>query len=125
MDGKLSPERIARVIAQYGPDIVALQELDVCRARTGGTHQARLIAKALRMAFHFHPVIRMEEGLYGNAILTPLPMKLLKAQRLPGLPHRPRLEPRGALWAAIDATVGRFSFLLPTWDCGLENAVAR
>src|SRR5690606_25634562 len=31
MDGKLDPERIARVIARARPDVVALQELDVGR----------------------------------------------------------------------------------------------
>ena len=35
MDGKLDAERIARVIARARPDVVALQELDVGRARTG------------------------------------------------------------------------------------------
>ena len=34
-DGKCSPERIARIIAEQNPDIVALQELDVRRSRTG------------------------------------------------------------------------------------------
>ena len=41
MDGKLSPARIARVIAQCNPDVVALQELDVRRARTPSTRPRR------------------------------------------------------------------------------------
>ena len=102
MDGKPSPERIARVIAQYAPDIVALQELDVGRSRTNGVDQARLIAESLEMEFHFHPTIRMKKGLYGNAILTHFPMRLVRADKLPGLPNMPHLEPRGALWAAVD-----------------------
>ena len=32
MDGCISTERIARVIARYDPDIIALQELDVGRS---------------------------------------------------------------------------------------------
>jgi len=111
MDGKAAPHRIARVIAQYGPDIVALQELDVGKARTGGVDQAGVIAEDLQMEFHFHPVIRMEKGLYGNAILTRFPMKLVKAQRLPGLPNRPHLEPRGALWASIDVPGGQVQLI--------------
>lgn len=102
MDGKLSPERIARVIARYAPDIVALQELDVGRARTEGMDQAHLIARCLEMDFHFHPALHLEEERYGDAILTHLPMRLVKAGALPGLPGKPYLEPRGALWAAID-----------------------
>lgn len=102
MDGKLAPERIARVIARYAPDIVALQELDVGRARTEGMDQAHLIARYLEMDFHFHPALHVEEERYGDAILTHLPMRLVKAGALPGLPGKPFLEPRGALWAAID-----------------------
>lgn len=102
MDGKLAPERIARVIARYAPDIVALQELDVGRARTEGMDQAHLIARHLEMDFHFHPALHLAEERYGDAILTHLPMRLVKAGALPGLPGKPWLEPRGALWVAID-----------------------
>lgn len=102
MDGQVSPERIARLIARHAPDVVALQELDVSRLRTGGIDQAHQIAQLLEMDFHFHPTLRLEEELYGDAILTHLPMRLVKAGGLPGLRDRPDLEPRGALWVAID-----------------------
>ncbi len=102
MDGKLSPKRIARLIALHDPDIVCLQELDVGRARTGGVDQALRIAEYLEMDFHFHPSIHMEEERYGDAILTHLPVRLVKAGKLPGLPHKPGLEPRGAVWIAVD-----------------------
>jgi endonuclease/exonuclease/phosphatase family metal-dependent hydrolase len=54
MDGRLSPRRIARVISQYEPEVIALQELDVGRARSGGHDQAMLIADNLNMDRHFH-----------------------------------------------------------------------
>jgi len=102
MDGKLDPERIARVIARARPDVVALQELDVGRERTGSKDQAELIAHYLEMEFHFHPALHLEEERYGDAILTHLPMRVVKADALPGLEGRPRLEPRGALWVAVE-----------------------
>ncbi len=102
MDGKLDAERIARVIARANPDVVALQELDVGRARTEGIDQAQLIARYLEMEFHFHPSLHLEEEHYGDAILTHLPLRLIKAGPLPGLADKPQLEPRGALWVAID-----------------------
>lgn len=102
MDGKLDAERIARVIARAKPDVVALQELDVGRARTQGMDQAHLIARYLEMEFHFHPSLHLEEERYGDAILTHLPQRLVKAGALPGLADKPQLEPRGALWVAID-----------------------
>lgn len=102
MDGKIDPERIARVIARARPDVVALQELDVGRERTFGLDQAQLIARHLEMEFHFHPAMHMEEERYGDAILTHLPQRLVKTGLLPGLPDMPSLEPRGALWVAIE-----------------------
>jgi endonuclease/exonuclease/phosphatase family metal-dependent hydrolase len=101
MDGRLLPDRIAKVIAQYDPDIVALQELDAGRLRTGEIDQAHTIAHALEMDFHFHPAIQLEEEQYGDAILTRFPMKLIRAKGLPGIQGNPLLEPRGALWVSI------------------------
>jgi endonuclease/exonuclease/phosphatase family metal-dependent hydrolase len=100
-DGRLSPERIADVIAAYEPDVVALQELDVGRLRSGGVDQAHAIARALGMHVHFHASLRVLEEQYGNAILTHRPSQLVKAEALPGWARRPSLEPRGALWASV------------------------
>ena len=101
-DGRLSPGRIADVIAAYEPDVVALQELDVRRARTGGIDQAHAIAQALGMQMHFHASLRVMEEEYGNAILTHRPSELIKAGPLPGGTGRLAPEPRGALWASIN-----------------------
>ncbi|WP_240224766.1 endonuclease/exonuclease/phosphatase family protein [Rheinheimera hassiensis] len=102
LDGKVDIERVARVIAQANPDVVALQELDVGRDRSLGLDQAQLIARYLQMEFHFHPAMHMEEERYGDAILTRLPLRLIKAGPLPGLADKPKLEPRGAIWAAVE-----------------------
>jgi endonuclease/exonuclease/phosphatase family metal-dependent hydrolase len=99
-DGRAEPHRIAEVIASCEPHIVALQELDVGRVRTGSIDQAHAIAHLLGMSFHFHPALQVEEELYGDAILTTLPMRLVKAGPLPGSVG---FEPRGALWAVVDA----------------------
>src|SRR5271156_6618742 len=101
-DRRLDVGRVAEVIAAQSPDIVALQELDVGRARTGGVDQAHRLARRLDMAFHFNAALRVEEELYGDAILTSLPQRLIKAGPLPGYRRIPRLEPRGALWIGVD-----------------------
>lgn len=104
-DRALSPERIAQVIAESGADIVALQELDVGRLRSGGIDQARVIAERLGFrASHFHPALRIEAEQYGDAILTRGPSRLVKFGFLPGVPNLWPAEPRGALWieAVID-----------------------
>jgi endonuclease/exonuclease/phosphatase family metal-dependent hydrolase/glycosyltransferase involved in cell wall biosynthesis len=101
MDGKISVERIARVIGRHEPDIVALQELDLQRPRTKGIDQPHRIAKQLEMLYHFHPLIRVAEEQYGTAILSRYPMELIRAGRLPSLFKNPRWEARGVIWTAI------------------------
>jgi endonuclease/exonuclease/phosphatase family metal-dependent hydrolase len=106
MDGKLDVERTARVIAQARPDVVALQELDVGRVRTGLVDQAHAIAELVGMRFHFHPAFRVEEESYGDAILSIAPMRLVRAGPLPGSRAVRGLEPRGALWVKIELDGG-------------------
>ncbi|MGJ7038827.1 endonuclease/exonuclease/phosphatase family metal-dependent hydrolase [Shinella sp. BE166] len=95
-DRRLDPGRIAEVIAECEADIVALQEVDVARARSGGVDQAQTIANHVRMVSHFHPALHLEEERYGDALLTALPTRLVKAAGLPS-----RGEPRGALWVEV------------------------
>lgn len=102
VDRRLDVARIAGVLADHEPDIVCLQELDVGRARTGGVDQAQEIAERLAMSLRFHPAMRVESELYGDAILTHRPERLVKADALPTIRGVPGLEPRGALWSAID-----------------------
>lgn len=110
-DGRLSPTRIAAAIAEHEPDVVALQELDVGRARTNYANQAALIAEALGMGWFFHPAYQNGDEHYGDALLSRYPMRLFRAAALPTLPDRPRLERRGALWADIEWPGGTAHFL--------------
>lgn len=88
--------RIADVIASAEPDVIALQELDVGRMRTGSVDQAHMIAQHLRVLAHFHPALHVDEEKYGDAILTALPSRVVKADQLPSMG-----EPRGAIWVEI------------------------
>ena len=101
LDGVLSPSRTAEVIASVEPDIVALQELDVGRSRSGNVDQAQLIADELEMNVHFHPAMRVLEELYGDAVLTDLPVRLVRADALPLRRRSLFSEPRGAIWVAV------------------------
>jgi endonuclease/exonuclease/phosphatase family metal-dependent hydrolase len=94
--GRADPLRIADVIASAEPDVIALQELDVGRIRTGSVDQAHLIARHLRVLAHFHPALHVDEEKYGDAILTALPSRVVKADQLPSTG-----EPRGAIWVEI------------------------
>jgi endonuclease/exonuclease/phosphatase family metal-dependent hydrolase len=118
-----SPQRIAEVIAAASPDIVALQEVDVRRPRSDGLDQAELIARELGMNFHFSPALRVLEEEYGDAILTALPMRLVKAAALPGIRFPVKLEPRGALWTEI--RIGRSVVQMMTTHLGLVRRERR
>ena len=101
-DRRLDVARVAAVLAALDPDIVALQELDVGRKRTGHVDQAHEIARRLDMTSHFHPALQVEEERYGDAILTHFPERLVKAAALPGYDPIRALEPRGALWVEVE-----------------------
>jgi endonuclease/exonuclease/phosphatase family metal-dependent hydrolase len=101
LDGHLSPDRIARVIARYKPDIVALQELDMHKIRTDKVDQPYLIAESLQMHYHFHPSISIKEEKYGNAILSRFPIESVRVGKLPNV-NRFNAEDRGAIWTRVN-----------------------
>ena len=105
VDRRLDVGRIAAVIAQNRPDIVALQELDVGRARSGRVDQAHEIAGRLGMRVQFNCAFRVEEEQYGDAILTPCPIGWSEAVPCP--PCRERAlsggAPCGWLWRSLQA----------------------
>ena len=98
-DGKVSPERIAEVIAAHNPDILALQEID----SRDNVHQAKVIADLLSMNFYYHSSVMLKTGLHGNAIMSRFDLKLIKRGSLPNLARTPFLEKRGIIWAEINA----------------------
>jgi len=100
-NSRACPSKTAGVIASYNPDIIALQELDMGLFRSGLMDQAAVIAEQLKMNYHFHPSIKVEQGEYGNAILSKYPLRLIKADELPTLHDKKDLEKRGAIWAEI------------------------
>ena len=101
-DGVTSPERIADVIAASDPDVVAVQEVDVERQRTGGIHQPEAIAQRLGMRALFCCTLLHGLERYGHAILSRHPVELVAEGHLP-TGHSPtrRMEPRAALWAEV------------------------
>lgn len=97
-DDRIDLERIASVIASFEPDVVALQEVDVHRTRSGGIDQAAELAQRLGLTATFAPAI-VEDGdsRYGNATLTRLPVLSTYQLALPHRGHNRRSEPRCAL----------------------------
>ena len=102
IDGKARPERVARVINHFDPDIVAVQEIDAHRQRSGRHDQAEVIADHLRMSHVFHAMIEEEKERYGIAIFARHPFEIIKSARFSRTARRPFREARGAIWVRAD-----------------------
>ena len=101
MDGRISPRRIARVIAQQSPDLVALQELDHGRLRSRGENQASAIAQILGYHVTFLATVTRGAERYGHAVLSRWPIRTVKVAELPTRSFSIWPEPRGALWSRV------------------------
>lgn len=116
-DRRLDVERIARVIAAEDVDVVALQELDVERPRSGGRDQPRVLADQLGMHLAFFSARDCDGGRYGNAVLSRYPIETVRGACLPRVDDA--LEPRALQWVRIDAH-GRSLHVLNT-HLGLDR----
>lgn len=74
MDGKIDLERIAAVIAEARPDLVALQEVDLGCARSGHQDIAKELGGRLGMDHRFGKFMDFEGGEYGLAVLSRFPV---------------------------------------------------
>jgi endonuclease/exonuclease/phosphatase family metal-dependent hydrolase len=74
VDRVLDLGRIARVIQEVGPDLVALQEVDRRAARTGSVDQPAELARLTGLDVVFGPNIPLQGGDYGNAVLSRWPI---------------------------------------------------
>ena len=102
MDGRISPSRIARIIGEFHPDLVALQELDLGRVRSERHDQPNLIAAALGMHVQFCPTIIDRNEQYGHALLSRWPMEIVRTAIFARNSLRRQVEPRGALWVRLE-----------------------
>jgi len=101
-DRKTLPERAMNVIAASGANIVALQEVRAGRIRMGWQNRAEAVARSLGMTLHFQPTIRVFGEQFGLAIMTSLPSRRIKGERLPSLMHDGGLSKRSALWISVE-----------------------
>ncbi len=120
VDGRVSPRRIARVIAQQSPDLIALQELDCGRVRSRGEDQVKLIADSLGCHAVFCPTVIRGEEQYGHAVLSHFPLEAVKTAQLPYSERGVWPEDRAALWTRV--LVGDLPVNVVTTHLGLGSA---
>jgi endonuclease/exonuclease/phosphatase family metal-dependent hydrolase len=113
MDGRYDVPRIAEVITTLAPDLVALQECDVGVRRSGRVNEVVELGRLTGLAARFGPTQHFEGGLFGNAVLSRLPIRDVRIDPLPYTEATADLVtyPRGAIAVTValaDGTPLRF-----------------
>jgi endonuclease/exonuclease/phosphatase family metal-dependent hydrolase len=109
MDKEFDYQRLAKVIRDLAPDLVALQEVDVGTERTAGVDQVALLGKLCRMHYAFGQAMPYQGGLYGEAILSRFPIERVLVHPLP---YQFEQEPRAALEVRVrPASIGPITFV--------------
>jgi endonuclease/exonuclease/phosphatase family metal-dependent hydrolase len=83
LDELLDLERIAALIRDVDPDLVALQEVDSVTGRTGGVDQAAELGRLTGLSAAFGSFMPYDGGAYGMAILSRWPVGEATNIRLP------------------------------------------
>ena len=96
MDELLDLERIAALIRQVDPDLVALQEIDSVTERTNAVDQAAELGRLIGLESVFGRFMPFQGGAYGMALLSRWPIVESNNLRLPD-----GEEPRTALSAKV------------------------
>ncbi|MCZ7683387.1 MAG: endonuclease/exonuclease/phosphatase family protein [Sandaracinaceae bacterium] len=98
LDRQVSLERVLRVLTPLEPDVVALQELDVRRARSRHVDQPAWLADRLAMRVVFAQTC----AGYGHALFCR--GRISRHREVP-LPHGRASEPRAVIDATLDTGV--------------------
>ena len=120
MDEQFDYERLAKVINDLSPDLVALQEVDHGTERASGVDQTALPGKLCKMHCAFGQAMPYQGGRYGEAILSRFP---IVATAVHPLPHWGDREPRAALEVWIEPEgIGPLRFV-GTHLCHLDEEI--
>jgi endonuclease/exonuclease/phosphatase family metal-dependent hydrolase len=93
-------DKVAEVIRAAGPDIVALQEVDVGSVRAGGANQPERLAALTGLVHHAHfRTTTLWGGDYGVGLLSRFPVLSLEQHPLPVAKGA---EPRTVAHAVLD-----------------------
>ncbi|MEX1268099.1 MAG: endonuclease/exonuclease/phosphatase family protein [Balneolaceae bacterium] len=113
MDDEINIERIAALIKEKKPHLIALNEVDIGVARSGNIDIMKLLAQKLDMKPVFGKNIDHQGGEYGNGILTSLPLIAFKNLHLKKSEEG---EQRGLLQAEVDYEGTRIIFMTTHLD---------
>lgn len=101
--GDFDLDKIARVIKENNPDLVALQEVDFKTQRAKNYDLATELGWRTKMTSLFGRAMNFDGGAYGEGVLTKMPV--IASRNIP-LPHSPGNEPRTALEVTVELESG-------------------
>ncbi|HEU5076913.1 MAG TPA: endonuclease/exonuclease/phosphatase family protein [Polyangiaceae bacterium] len=101
-DGRVDIDRVVRVVQEFKPDLLALQEVTVAGTGSSTVDQVAAIARGLAMTSHFTCTLERDAGNYGIAMLASNKLHIEREGCLPA----ERDEVRAAQWARLG--VGEF-----------------
>lgn len=102
-EGNFDLDKIASVIQQTNPDLVALQEVDFKTNRAKSYDLATELGWRTKMAPLFGQAMKYDGGGYGEGVLTQMP---IISSRTVALPHSTGNEPRAALEVTVELSTG-------------------
>jgi len=118
-DQRFDLDRLAKIIRDAQPDLVALQEVDRKTDRASGVDQAEELARKTGLHMAFGKSISLPGGDYGNAILSRLKLGKVVVHKLPSPEEG---EPRVALAVEFEGPGRRTSMFVSTHLCHLSEA---
>lgn len=101
--GDFDLDKIASVINEVNPDLVALQEVDFKTNRAKKYDLATELGWRTKMAPLFGKAMSFNGGAYGEGVLSKMPVIV---SRTISLPHSPGNEPRAALEISVELESG-------------------
>jgi endonuclease/exonuclease/phosphatase family metal-dependent hydrolase len=78
LDGRVRPDRIAAVLEEIAPDVIALQEVLSIEGEEAEKNQAEYIARRLGFHYALGENRRMRGGAYGNVVLSRFPLRTVR-----------------------------------------------
>jgi endonuclease/exonuclease/phosphatase family metal-dependent hydrolase len=113
-DRRRDVARVARVLHDIDADIIGLQEVESRHGRSE-VDQAERLAAALGMAYVEGPLLRAEQGWYGNALLTRFEVRAVRRVRFEEFGR----EARGAV--ICDLVAGDLTWRVMTTHLDLHS----
>jgi endonuclease/exonuclease/phosphatase family metal-dependent hydrolase len=102
-DRRYSLDRIIGCIEAENPDLICLQEVDRLVRRSRHDDQPRLLARYFRCHSVFQPTVAVDDGGYGNLLLSRWPIESRHRITL----RQGGRKPRGAQLVLVDSPEGR------------------